>query len=462
MYSDEIAAPDQIIVHTGRSPAAGKILQGCTMRPIISNNNSLLRLVQTGIFSRKKLFAGVIAVPVLCVAFWVAQGSSKTDFTVKETVRTARGDLERVLTATGIIKPEEGAEVKTGSRFTGVIETLHVKLGDVVVKGQPIAELDRREQEAECRKLEATLAKLETELELVDLTYPLLIREAEANLKRARADAEYAKITYNRYAPITKQGAAARTELDKAAQMLATSGQTLNMLQATTDRLVAEYRMEKPRLGHAVKEAAAELESARIRLSYATIISPMDGVVSGITAQEGETVVAGLQVVDLITVLDVKRLELRVYVDENDIGEIKVGDDVRFRVEAYPDRRFSGTVALIHPGPELRNNIVYYRALVRLEPETALSLRPEMTARCEMVVGRKENVLLVPNTAFKWIGQRRLVLRMNGSGRPEPVTVTTGMAGMTHTEVLDGLEENVAVVTRLDVHDTLPPEWEHR
>ena len=83
-------------------------------------------------------------------------------------------------------------------------------------------------------------------------------------------------------------------------------------------------------------------------------------------------------------------------------------------------------MALIHPGPEIRNNIVYYRALVRLTPETARALRPEMTAHCEMVVGRKESVLLVPNAAFKWVGSRRILLGMDAWGRPRPREVRTG------------------------------------
>jgi multidrug efflux pump subunit AcrA (membrane-fusion protein) len=397
---------------------------------------------------------------LVCVAAFGLGRESSVSIAIKETDRVTRGDLERVLTATGIIKPEEGAEVKTGSRFTGVIKSLYVKLGDKVIKGQPVAALDSREQQAECLKLEATLTRLETELKLLNETYPLRIQEAEANLESTQADKEYAETIYKRYLPLATRQSAAATDLDKARQQLAVTNQDLIMRRAYRDQLLAEYRLGKPRLELSIKEAAADLESARIRLSYATITSPIDGVVSGITAQEGETVVAGLQVVDLITVLDVSRLELRVYVDENDIGEVSVGDLVRFRVEAYPDRQFVGTVDLIHPGPELRNNIVYYRALVRLVPETALALRSEMTVRCELVVDSKKDVLLIPNSAFKWIGQRRLVLRIDDSGLPEPVDVASGMTGMTHTEVLHGLKENTEVVTRLAAPETLPPEWE--
>ena len=411
-------------------------------------------------FRRPVLWAAGVAVLLCAVVGFRMAGGDGPEVIVLDTGKVVRGDLERVLTATGIIKPEEGAEVKTGTRVTGVIETLYVKLGDEVVKGQTIAVMDKREQEAECRKLEAELETLRTELALLNRTYPLKIQEAAASLSKAKAEARHAEVSYDRIERLTKTRSVAEADLDREKRDRVTARQNTIMRETAQERLVTEYGLEKARLEHSMERAAAELDSARVRLSYATILSPIDGVVSGITAQEGETVVAGLQVADLISVLDVSRLELRVYVDENDIGEVKIGDTVRFRVEAFPDKQFSGTVALIHPGPEIRNNIVYYRALVRLTPETARALRPEMTAHCEMVVGRKEDVLLVPNAAFKWVGSRRILLGMDALGRPRPRGVRTGMVGRKSTEVLDGLEENEVVVTKMDLPDVLPEEWE--
>lgn len=404
---------------------------------------------------------GSAALVILCGLFvYGIAGSNGSEIVIHETGRVSRGNLERVLTATGIIKPEEGAEVKTGTRVTGVIETLHVKLGDEVVKGQPIAMMDKREQEAECRKLEAHLGALQADLLLLGETYPLKIQEAAADLNKASAEADHAELSYDRIEQLIKTETAAKAALDRVREERASARQTKVMRRAARKRTEAEYILKKARLEHAVNKAAAELESARIRLSYATIVSPIDGVVSGITAQEGETVVAGLQVADLISVLDVSRLELRVYIDENDIGEVKIGDTVRFRVEAYPDRKFFGSVDLIHPGPEIRNNIVYYRALVRLSPETARELRPEMTAHCEMIVGEKENVLLVPNAAFKWIGPRRVLLGLDSWGKPKPIAVQTGMVGRELTEVVEGLEDGDEVVLRAQLPNVLPREWE--
>lgn len=411
-------------------------------------------------FSRVSWCMTVGAV-VLCLVIWfLLAGNKNYEVEVQETERIVRGSLERVLTATGIIKPEEGAEVKTGTRVTGVIQTLHVKLGDTVVKGQPIAVMDNREQEAECRKLEAELGGLQADLALLDETYPLRIQEAVANLGKAEAEAEHAEVSYRRMERLMETKSAAKADLDRERKVRTTTHQNQIMLDKTRQRLEAGYSLEKARLVQAVQKAAAELDAARVRLSYSAIVSPLDGVVSGITAQEGETVVAGLQVADLITVLDVSRLELRVYVDENDIGEVKIGDTVRFSVEAYPDKQFSGTVALIHPGPEIRNNIVYYRALVRLAPDTARSLRPEMTAHCEMVVGKKQDVLLLPNAAFKWVGSRRILLGLDAAGKPRPCQVVTGMVGRKYTELLEGLKENDKVVTRVTLPEVLPEEWE--
>ncbi|WP_196772873.1 HlyD family secretion protein [Pseudodesulfovibrio alkaliphilus] len=405
------------------------------------------------------LAAGVAILLFLAVGFRMA-GSGAYEVKVLETGRVTRGNLERVLTATGIIKPEEGAEVKTGTRVTGVIETLHVKLGDEVVKGQTVAVMDKREQEAECRKLESELGALQMELALLNETQPLKMQEAVAGVSKARAEVEHAEVTYNRIEELAKTKSVAQAELDRESKDRITARQNKVVQETTRKKLATSYGLERARLEHSINVAAAELESALIRLSYATIVSPIDGVVSGITAQEGETVVAGLQVADLISVLDVSRLELRVYVDENDIGEVKLGDTVRFRVGAYPDRWFSGQVALIHPGPEIRNNIVYYRALVRLTPDTARALRPEMTAHCEMVVGEKKNALLVPNAAFKWVGPRRILLVTDSQGQPRPREAVTGLVGRTNTEVLEGLEEGEVVVTRAELPDILPRAWE--
>lgn len=390
----------------------------------------------------------------------LASSSSEENGAVRvhsmETV--AISTLRQEFPVTGIIKPEEGAEVKTGSRFTGVIDRLHVRLGDSVKKGQVIAELDNREQEAECVRLNATIRKLRAELDMAQKTYPLQIRETQALLDSARAEHAYAQKKLRRVNNLHRAAAVSKDEAERVRQEADVAAAATRQQKSARERLEEEFTLRTIYLAEAIAEAEAELATANIRRSYATIVSPMDGVVSEITAQEGETLVAGLQVAYLITVLDPSRLELQMFVDENDIGRVQPGTRVAFTVESFRDRVFEGHVDLIHPGPEIRNNIVYYRALVRLSPETALTLRPEMTARCNVIVGEKENVLCVPNTAFKWIRNRKVVFVEDTAG-VRPVLVRTGIEGLTHTEVLEGLEEGQRVATSLDLPTPLPEEW---
>lgn len=369
-------------------------------------------------------------------------------------VRTLRQEFP----VTGIIKPEEGAEVKTGSRFTGVIERLHVRLGDAVTRGQVIAELDNREQVAECQRLEATIRKLKAELEMARKTYPLQIQETQAQLDAARAERLYTQKKLRRVESLHRAAAVSRDEAERVRQEADVAHAASLQQKTARERLEEEFSLRTIYLTEAIAEAEAELATATIRRSYATIVSPMDGVVSEITAQEGETLVAGLQVAYLITVLDPRRLELQMFVDENDIGRVQPGTRVVFTVESFRDKVFEGRVDLIHPGPEIRNNIVYYRALVRLDPETALSLRPEMTARCTVIVSEKDNVLCIPNAAFKWIQDKKVVFVEDGQS-VRPILVRTGIEGLTHTEVLDGLVKGQKVATSLELPSPLPEEW---
>lgn len=402
-----------------------------------------------------RTLGGVATLVALFVMF--APDSTK-GLVVRETVEVRPGVIRKELPATGIIKPVEGAEVKTGSRFTGVIRRLYAKLGDRVAKDQVVAELDDREQQSECRRQEATLRRLKAELRQVETTYPLRIAEAAAQEALARAESDYAEASFRRQAPLDG-GGVSRDGVEKARSDLAVKRQSLRLASAARQRVEQEFTTSRTRLREAVAEAEADLDAARIRLSYARITSPMDGVVSEITAQEGETLVTGLQVAYLITVLDPSRLELQVYIDENDIGMISPGASVTFSVEAHGGQEFSGVIELIHPGAEIRNNIVYYRALVRLAPKTALALRPEMTARCRILVAHKENALIVPNTAFKWLGTRRVVFVRDASGDVAPVTPQTGIEGLTHTEILGGIEPGTTVVLQLDLPSPLPEEW---
>lgn len=423
--------------------------------------STLRRIIQYLVsLVRRHPFVTLALALVITTAFgsYLIKGSAATSCKVLATMKVDRGLVQREIFATGVIKPIEGAQVKTGARLTARIEKMHVKLGDPVIKGQLIAELDARELVAERQRIEHTLTKLRSELDTIEKSYPLDKKQAEAYLKVAEADLEYATATLDRYLPLIKAHAVPLTDVDKARQGKKSAAHNLITRKMNLEKINTEYTLNVPHLKAQIAEVESELRSAEIRLSYATILSPMDGVVSEITAREGETIVAGMQVANLITILDPSSMELQIFVDENDIGLVRVGAKVIFTVPTYQNKEFSGTVDLIHPAPEIRDNIVYYRALVRLEPSVALELRPEMTARCRILADNKDNVLRVPNVSFKWIGGTQVLFTVK-DGQVLPVRVKTGLVGSEMTEILSGIEEGTTIATQLILPSLLPPEW---
>lgn len=382
-------------------------------------------------------------------AWYWQSGRTSQETKVLETASLAKGTVRATLEATGIIKPEVGAIVKTGSRATGLIKQMYVRVGDSVKKGDLIAEIDDREQQASLAEAEATLRKAEAELSRVETVYPLQINEARAQLKASQAEAEYLQLSLKRKMKLVEQKLDSQDSLDDANQKFTVSRNTQKARSATLKRLETEYRLESTKAREAVAAAQATLKSTQVRITYTTIYAPIDGVVSQVAAQTGETVVAGLEVANLITILDPTRLEMWIYVDETDVGRIRPGMPVEFRVDAYPGRIFDGTVNQIYPEPEIRDNIVYYQALVRLTPETASELRPEMTTQCTVVVEEKKDVLALPNDALKWVDGEQYVFVKAAGGGIRQVQPKLGLLGQTSSEVLEGLSEGDELAVKI-------------
>lgn len=242
--------------------------------------------------------------------------------------------------ATGVIKPMIGAEVRVGSRISGVVRRLLVRVGDTVAAGQLLAELDDRDLAA--RRNEALAA-----LEL-----------AQANLDYARAD-------FGRKRELGAASLLAQADLDLARRGLG----------------VAEQQLAG---------AKASLAFANTQLAYAKIFAPISGVVASVSTQEGETVAASFAAPTFVTLVDLKRLEVWAYVDETDIGRIHVGQRATFTVDTYGDETFDGTVTAIYPRPEIRDNVVNYVTVLRFDPVRDRTLRPEMTTTVRIAVDARE------------------------------------------------------------------------
>jgi HlyD family secretion protein len=307
-----------------------------------------------------------------------------------EIVRVARRDLGSVVKATGVVKPMIGAEVKVGSRVSGVVERLHVRIGDAVVKGRLLAELDARELTSRRDQAAAALAS-------------------------ARASLSYAQADLARKRELAASRLIAPSELDLAQRASAVAEQQLT-------------------------EADATLEAARTQLGYARIHAPISGVVASVSTQEGETVAASLAAPTFVTLLDLARLEVWAYVDETDIGRIRIGQEARFTVDTYPDHAFLGRVTAVYPQAEIRDNVVNYVTVVRFDPPRDRVLRPEMTTTVRIALETRESVLALPRRAVRREQGRAFVLCPRGD-QVVRVSVTTGSKDESYWEIVEGLRE---------------------
>ena len=244
--------------------------------------------------------------------------------------QSATADPARLVKASGVIKPQVGAEVRVGSQLSGVVRHLHVQVGDAVAPGQPLAELADRE-------LLALRAK------------------AVADHRRALAELHYAAANLERQRAIAAARAISAGDLDMAERAHA----------------VAEQQ---------VAAAQAAVDYAQIQLDRAVITAPIGGVVASVATQEGETVSASFSAPTFVTLIDLRRLEVWAYVDETDIGRIEPGQRATFTVDTYGAEEFSGVVTAIYPKAEIRDNVVDYIVVLRFEPRAGRTLRPEMTA----------------------------------------------------------------------------------
>ncbi|NPA53090.1 MAG: efflux RND transporter periplasmic adaptor subunit [Aquificae bacterium] len=398
----------------------------------------------------KKIFIPLFILFFLAGGFFVYKKffTKKEEIKVLKTAQVIRGKIQDIINATAIVKTQVNAYVKVGARATGTIQEMNVDIGDHVKKGELIAVIDQREILKDIQKAEADYKKSIAKLENIKKVYPVKIKEAKKKLKSAQAAYEYAKWKFEREEKLLKEEFTTKENYEIAKRELEKKKAELEVAKAELERLKKEYKTLLAETKQQVKYAKENLEKQKVRLSYTLIYSPIDGIVSKIAARKGETVVAGLQVANLITILDPTKLEVRIYTDETDIGKVKPGQKVIYFVDAYPDKKFEGVISSIYPEPVVKQNIVYYMSIVKVKPEYTKYLRPEMTVYAKIITGEKDNALLIPNEALKYEKGKQYVYKIV-NGKPVKTYIKTGWMDEKYTEVLEGLKEGDIIAVKL-------------
>lgn len=385
---------------------------------------------------KKILLAAALAVLLLVTAFAVWRiFFAKPALQVLETGAVEKGSIRGVLVETGIIKSQVGAVVKIGAQTTGRIQQMKVKVGDRVKAGQLIALVDDREIREQIGQQQAALVSARNTLTQVEQTYPERIREARANY-------DYAKVNVERERELLKHEYTTMDSVDKAESQFTAA-------EAVLKRLQDEYKTQLTISKSNLEEIQARLRQQEVRMTYTKIYAPIDGVVSDVTAQEGETIVAGLQVANLVTVLDPTRLEMWIYVDETDIGKAAVGQDVEFYVDTFPSKTFKGKIEKIYPQPVVKENIVYYLSTMQVAPEDAALLKPEMTTHVRIITEEKKDILTAPNAAVKFERGKQVAYKVTGKNKVEKLTLKIGIRGEDKTEILSGAAEGDILATKI-------------
>ena len=322
----------------------------------------------TAWYRRPMLWAIVVVLLLAAGGLWWWLASRAANAAPSySTQPVSRGNLTLTVIANGTIQPTRSINI--GSELSGTVLKVNVDVNDQVRKGQVLVVLDTAKLKDQILRSQATLAAARAKVAQTGAT----IQEAKASLGRLE---EVARLSGGKVP--------SKAELDAG--------------RATLARALADDTSARA----GVNDAQAALSTDQINLSKASIAAPADGFVLTRTVDPGNAVAASLQAVTLFTLAeDLTKLRLWVYVDEADVGSVKVGQEASFTVSAYPSRKFPARITRVGFGSTITDNVVTYLTYLDVD-NTDRSLRPGMTATASIVATQRRDVLLVPNTALRF------------------------------------------------------------
>ncbi|MFA4829564.1 MAG: efflux RND transporter periplasmic adaptor subunit [Thermodesulfovibrionales bacterium] len=311
----------------------------------------------------KKIIAVIVIVIILGVAVFFFLRNKDNGLKYR-TEKITKGVIETNVTATGAVNAV--TTVLVGTQVSGTIKNIYVDFNSPVKKGQLIALIDPSIFETQVEQARANLFS------------------AKANLEKAEASLVDAKRTFERNKQLFSKDLIARSDVDTA--------------ETNNETAKAQVSASKAQIA----QTGAALKNSQANLGYTRILSPVDGVVISRNVDVGQTVAASFQTPTLFTIAqDLTKMQINTNVGEADIGSMKVGQDVEFTVDAYPDITFKGRVWQVRNAPITIQNVVTYDVVIKMDnPE--LKLKPGMTANVSVIVSIKKEILKIPNAALRF------------------------------------------------------------
>ena len=348
------------------------------------------------------------------------RGGKKEEKISFETAKVEKSDIHTSITATGTIEPV--TSVTVGTQVSGIVSKLYVDYNSVVKKGQVIAELDRTN----------LISELNT---------------AKANLASSESSMAYEKANYNRYKTLYDKGLVSADEYESA---------------------LLSYRKAK----EDVSTKRESVNKAQTNLGYATITSPIDGVVLSKSVEEGQTVAASFNTPELFSIAqDLTDMRVIADIDEADIGGVKEGQRVSFTVDAFPDDHFEGQVTQVRQQATTESNVVTYEVVISA-PNNDLKLKPGLTANVTIFTMEKNDVMSVPSKALRFIpteaflekgqtisdceGEHKLWTLEDNTFKAHKVEIGTSNGLV--TEIISGIPEGTEILTDFKISGGDMPE----
>jgi HlyD family secretion protein len=406
------------------------------------------------------------------LAYAYSRDSPAPDFI---TAPVERGTVANFVKATGSVDAEITVDIS--SQLSGRMAEVSVNFNDVVKAGQPLAQLDQesffitvKEAKAALQVATATGHVQQAAVERAKLAIVNARNDetlAEALVASAQAKQDEAQREFERKAQLAKTGTVAERELSQARALrdigAADLRAALELVKMKTEAIEiadADLRMAEANVENAqavIAQKQATLDQAELDLKRTVLRSPIDGVVVKRDVNPGQTIAVALEAKTLFKIANnLDSMEVHGKIDEADIGKLKAGQSVRFTVDAYPDRTFTGKVLQIRKASEVVQNVVTYTAVISA-PNPELLLLPGMTAELRILASNTGDVLKVPNQALRFrpevrdvdferqveqrasfTGALATVWTVGKDGRPMPITVHLGQSDDSSTELLDG------------------------
>ena len=305
----------------------------------------------------KKLWIGIVAVVLVALVIWMLSGGKKEQTVEFETAKVEKQNISTSITATGTIEPV--TSVTVGTQVSGIVSKLYVDYNSVVRKGQVIAELDKTNLISE-------------------------LNRAKADLTSAQSTLNYETANFNRYQTLFDKGLVSANDYESA-------------------------RLSYDKARQSVASSRESVQKAQTNLGYATITSPIDGVVLSKSVEEGQTVAASFNTPELFTIAqDLTDMRVIADIDEADIGGVQEGQRVTFTVDAFPEDKFEGQVTQVRQQATTSSNVVTYEVVISA-PNKDLKLKPGLTANVTIYTLEKNDVLAAPAKALRFVPNEALL-----------------------------------------------------